>query len=110
RVGGKQTSHVPADKVAALFAHFERAGFAQMDAEYTYPVTDNPTATLTLTNDEHSKTVRDYPPCHQEPSAAGQPAPPPELRARQKEVEEVAGTRQWVACVDDAGADTYCRP
>jgi hypothetical protein len=109
RVTGKQTSRAPAEKVAALFEHFERAGFTAMDAEYTYPVTDNPTATLTFTVNGKAKSVRDYPPCHKESVNAAAP-PPPELCALEKEVDEVAGTRQWTVCIDDAGADSYCHP
>jgi hypothetical protein len=109
RVEGARTSRAPAEKVAALFAHFHRAGFAGMNAEYTYPVTDNPTATLTLHWDGQTKEVRDYPPCHEE-SYGDAAAPPPELCALEKEVDEVAATKQWVECIDDKGAPApYCR-
>jgi hypothetical protein len=108
RVHGKQVRHVDANLAQGLFEHVASAGFFDMKESYVVPVTDQPSAILTVTMGGHTKTVRDYPPCHGGSSdSLSWPGAPPALCALEKEVDQVAVTDDWVECRVDGGP-SYC--
>jgi hypothetical protein len=106
RVHGKQVRHIDPRKAAGVLAHFRRASFFGMQSSYRVMITDNPTATLTLTMGGRTKTVEDYPPCHGGSGDFGV-ATPSELCALEQEMDDVAGTASWTECHNDSGRP-YC--
>lgn len=75
--------------------------------EYRIGITDNPTAELTLYANGRTKKVVDYPPCHYD-DAAPELRPPRALCELERAVDELANSKQWVSCRDDAGAAAAC--
>jgi hypothetical protein len=106
RVRGAQTRRVDSAKVRALFAHFARARFFGMHGSYRAPITDSPTARVTLTMGGRTKTVEDYPPCHGGEKYL-EPATPPELCALEEEMDKLAQSADWITCNNDSGRP-YC--
>jgi hypothetical protein len=84
RVAGRQTARVPLSSVAGLVETANRIGFFGLEDSYTAPVTDLPTTIVTVRSGGRTKRVEDY---------VGAPA---DLRAFERQIDEVAGTRRWI--------------
>jgi hypothetical protein len=87
-VVGEATSTIPAADVARLVARFDEIGFDNLRDAYRGEMTDLPTYTLSITRNGQTKTVVDY--------GGVQAGMPREVRDLQREVDNVAGTAQWV--------------
>ena len=88
KITGEQHAQISREEVSALVAKFEKADFFSLKDEYTAPVTDLPTYTLSVSFSGRNKTVTDY-----GGRMADMPAVVTEL---ENEVDRVAGTDQWV--------------
>jgi hypothetical protein len=108
RVHGTRIKRIAKDDAEAIFALAECGGFWSMDSDYSVPITDNPTAIVTLQVGGRHKVVRDYPPCHTGTWGTDAAAPPPSLCAVEQAIDEAADVDAWVKCVSDAGASEYC--
>lgn len=86
-VTGRQTDTAAPEDVARLFALIDRANLYALRSEYRAHVTDMPSATLTLTEGDRSKSVLDY-----HGQAVGMPAIVTQI---QEEVDRVARTARW---------------
>ena len=84
RVTGKHRWTIDPIAVLALARDIEKAGFFDLKDEYTAPVTDLPTTTVTLARGARSKTIKDY---------YGAPAALKEIEAR---IDAVSGARDYV--------------
>lgn len=108
RVRGKRTGRIPQAQVDALFAEAACAHPEGWKSNYTYPVTDNPSATVTvdLAGDGAPPiVVRDYPPCHQSHDPDDTPA---ELCELEKAIDTTFGSDAYVQCVGPDGGFVYC--
>jgi hypothetical protein len=85
---GKHTATISADDVRKLAQRFVDADFYSMAGEYRAGVTDNPTYTLSITIDGHTKKVVDY-----VGPSVGMPAAITEL---EDGVDSLAHTDQWI--------------
>jgi len=85
---GERTSSIPRADVEALVARFDAIGFDQLQDEYRGEMTDLPTTTVSLTRNGRTKTLVDY-----GGTSVGMPRTVRELQA---EIDQVAGTAQWV--------------
>jgi hypothetical protein len=103
RVRGPVRYAIPAAKAAALFQQAACAGTTTWKKRYDWPVTDNPTVTVTVNIGPTPVVVEDYPPCHTE----GDPTPEP-LCALEHAIDDAAGTSAYVECVGADGGLTYC--
>jgi hypothetical protein len=104
RVHGGRDLTIDPEPARALFAQIEAARPFAMASRYFIGITDNPTATLTITLGGRTKTIVDYPPCHGSEFGTATPLPLCEL---EKRVDEVAGVADLVECRD--GEASYCR-
>jgi hypothetical protein len=84
RVTGKHAWRIEPIAVLTLARDIEKAGFFEMKDEYTAPVTDLPTTTVTLAMGARSKTINDY---------YGAPAALKEIEAR---IDAVSRARDYV--------------
>lgn len=108
RVRGRHAGRIPQADTNALFARAACAHPEKWKSEYTYPVTDNPTATVTVdlgTPGAHRVVVRDYPPCHQPHDGTDTPQ---ELCDLETAIDTTAGTAAYVDCATPDGGRTYC--
>ena len=87
-VVGETTTTIPAADVARLVARFDEIGFDNLRDAYRGEMTDLPTYTLSITRNGRTKTVVDY--------GGVEVGMPREVRDLQREVDNVAGTAQWV--------------
>jgi Domain of unknown function (DUF6438) len=110
RVRGKQVRQIGPQKAHALLEHFARARFMDMRESYREAITDNPTAKVSLLVGVRTKTVIDYPPCHGGADRTFGRATPVELCALEQEIDQVAGTAEWVECKEDDGGRERCEP
>jgi len=94
RVEGRQSDQIPVTQVAELMATVQRVGFFELDDEYrvvrnadgtTTMVTDLPTTFVTVTSGGRTKRIQDY---------FGAPEP---LHQLEKQIDEAARTKRWVA-------------
>jgi ankyrin repeat protein len=85
---GKHSDIVNADDVRKLAKRFVATDFYSMDSSYTASVTDNPSYTLSISIDGHTKKVEDY-----VGSWVGMPAVITEL---EEEVDRFARTERWI--------------
>jgi hypothetical protein len=84
RVTGKHAWTIEPIAVLALARDIEKAGFFEMKDEYTAPVTDLPTTTVTLAMGARSKTIKDY---YSAPAA---------LKEIEAQIDKVSGARDYV--------------
>lgn len=93
RVSGRRTARIPVDRVAALLETAEKIRFFSLQDRYRTVrnadgsetiVTDLPTAFVTISRGGISKRVEDY------------YGAPESLRDLERQIDEAAGTRQWV--------------
>lgn len=84
RVSGQQTKQISSSDVAALAATVERIGFFELDDRYHILATDLPTTFVTVTSNGRTKRIEDY------------FGAPEALQAFEKQIDTIAGTRQWV--------------
>ena len=108
RVRGRVTGRIPQANVDALFAKAASAHPEKWKSDYTWPVTDNPTATVTvdLAGDGAPPiVVRDYPPCHETHDGNDTPA---ELCDLERAIDTTFGSSAYVECVSPDGGLTYC--
>jgi hypothetical protein len=111
RVHGRVAGRIPQTAVDALFAKAACAHPEKWKSEYTWPVTDNPTATVTvdLAGDGSAPiVVRDYPPCHQAHDAFDET--PAELCDLEKAIDGAFGSSAYVECTAPDGGPAYCGP
>jgi hypothetical protein len=110
RVHGRVTGRIPQSAVDALFAKAACAHPEKWKSEYTWPVTDNPTATVTVDlagDGAPAIVVRDYPPCHETHDADETPA---ELCELEKAIDAAFGSSAYVQCIAPDGGPIYCGP
>ena len=110
RVHGRVTGRIPQPQVDALFAKAACAHPEKWKSEYTWPVTDNPTATVTvdLAGDGAAPVVvHDYPPCHETHDGNDTPA---ELCELENAIDGAFGSGAYVECTAPDGGLTYCGP
>ena len=110
RVHGRVTGRIPQAQVDALFAKAACAHPEKWKSEYMWPVTDNPTAVVTvdLAGDGSPPTVvHDYPPCHETHDGNDTPG---ELCELEKAIDDALGSSAYVECATPDGGPTYCAP
>jgi len=110
RVHGRVSGRIPQAEVDALFAKAACAHPEKWRSDYTWPVTDNPTATVTvdLAGDGSPPiVVRDYPPCHETHDGNETPAALCELESA---IDDAFGSGAYVQCTNPDGGLTYCGP
>jgi hypothetical protein len=103
-------AHATIDKATAeaLFAQAACAGASTWSRDYTYPVTDNPTAEVTVDLGTGTVVVvKDYPPCHA--ASAGYPGTPEALCQLEEAIDKAANSAAWTDCVGADGGPDYCR-
>lgn len=108
RVRGRHGFRIPQAQVDALFAEAACAHPETWKSEYTWPVTDNPTATVTVDltgGGSPAVIVRDYPPCHETHDGNDTPAAVCQL---EKDIDATSGSAAWVDCTSPDGGETYC--
>jgi hypothetical protein len=108
RVRGKVRGTMAKPVADALFAQAACAGSSGWKADYTFPITDNPTANVTVDlGTGKTIVVRDYPPCH-----GGQPGDPDTTPAALCQLEQAidtsANTSVWTECRAADGGPDYC--
>ncbi|HEX8793852.1 MAG TPA: DUF6438 domain-containing protein [Polyangiaceae bacterium] len=108
RVRGRHTGRIPQADTDALFAKAACAHPETWKTEYTWPVTDNPTAIVTVDlagDGSPPVVVNDYPPCHETHDGNETPEALCDL---ERAIDTTAGTAAWVNCVGADGGETYC--
>jgi hypothetical protein len=85
---GSRSSQVPQEKVRALYDAFVKADFFWTLDEYVAPITDLPTATVTISFDGYQKRVVDY--------AGGHVGMPKVIDDLEDAIDALAGTKEWV--------------
>jgi hypothetical protein len=108
RVHGVAHATIAKATAEALFAQAACAGASSWSSDYTYPVTDNPTANVTV--DLGTGTVvrvKDYPPCH--PASTGYPGTPDTLCQLEEAIDKAANVEAWSDCIGADGGPDYCR-
>jgi hypothetical protein len=105
RVRGPAHWKIPKADADALFDRAACANPGAWKANYTFRVTDNPTAIVTVDLDTvgHAVVVKDYPPCHSEAEAT-----PDSLCELEKAIDELARTSAYVECPSPDGGLTFC--
>ncbi len=109
RVRGRISGRILQAQVDALFAQAACAQPEKWKSEYTWPVTDNPTAIVTFDPSGGGPTivVRDYPPCHETHERNETPAALCEL---ERAIDDTFGAADYVQCKTADGGLTYCGP
>jgi hypothetical protein len=110
RVHGRVPGRIPQPEVDALFAKAACAHPEKWRSEYTWPITDNPTATVTvdLAGDGAPPiVVRDYPPCHDTHDGN---ETPPALCELEKAIDAAIGSAAYIDCRAPDGGLIYCGP
>jgi hypothetical protein len=110
RVHGPVTGRIPQAAVDALFAKAACAHPEKWRSEYTWPVTDNPSAIVTVDLAGDGSTpivVRDYPPCHETHDGN---ETPPALCELEQAIDGVFGSADYVECKAPDGGLIYCGP
>ena len=106
RVHGTVCASIPKPKAAALFDEASRAHLSALKPSYRIPITDNPSATVTLQlAGAAAVAIEDYPPCHTE-----DPRTPAALCKLEKSIDRVAGTSTWITCQAADGGTGDCSP
>jgi hypothetical protein len=106
RVRGKVCATIPKSTAEALFAEASRAGTSTWKHAYRVPITDNPSAIVTVHLGKAAPvTVTDYPPCHGE-----DPKTPIALCKLEASIDRAADTKKWIACVAPDGGQAECPP
>jgi hypothetical protein len=106
---GEVRDTVPQAAVDALFAEASCAGASTWRTEYRTPITDHPSAKVTLKLGSAAPiTIEDYPPCHDAEPAADAPATPPELCKLEQAIDRTANTSRWTVCLAADGSKTTC--
>lgn len=85
RVVGKAATTISPEAVRQLVAEFERIHYFDLEDKYTGGITDLPTTTTSIRIGSRFKQVVDY------------YRAPPELRALEARIDEVAGSKRWVS-------------
>jgi hypothetical protein len=85
RLVGKATAKISPEAVRALVAEFERMHYFDLEDKYTGGITDLPTTTTSIRIGSRFKQVVDY------------YGAPPALRELEARIDEVAGSKRWVA-------------
>lgn len=89
KIIGEQVAQLDPSVVQALVEEFYRAGYFALEDRYESNITDNPTTVTSLTVRGQHKSIIDY--------VSG----PPELKALEKRIDEVAHTNQWIGAEDE---------
>lgn len=94
-VTGRHRAQISQDDVRALYQAFVKADFFWTFDEYTTPVTDSATYTVTIVYDGHSKKLVDY--------VGRDIGMPKQITALEDAIDAVAQTEKWV----DGNNDTF---
>jgi hypothetical protein len=106
RVRGKVCASIPKATAAALFDEASRARLSALKRAYRVPITDNPSAILTVELAGAAPvTIEDYPPCHTE-----DPRTPPALCKLEASIDRAADTSRWITCISPDGGQADCPP
>jgi hypothetical protein len=106
RVRGKVCANIPKSTAAALFDEASRARISALKRSYRVPITDNPSAIVTVELAGAAPvTIEDYPPCHTE-----DPRTPPALCKLEASIDRAADTPRWIACRAPDGGQADCPP
>ena len=89
---GRHTDSADPDAVRALAKKFVVADFYSMDDIYAASVTDNPTYTLALTIDGHTKSIRDY--------VGTEDGMPQVINDLEQDVDTLANSDRWIKGTD----------
>jgi len=89
RVSGSHTWRIDPAAVRALALEMQQAGFFEMKDEYVATITDLPTTYTTLTIGARTKRIKNY------------FGAPPKLKEMESRIDEVAGTKKYVAGTDE---------
>jgi hypothetical protein len=97
---GHASDHISPAAVQALYDRIERACFARMKDDYTWPVTDNPSADVTVIGGGKKKMVHHYPagsgPLRKADASKTPCWAPAALSEIEDEIDRVAGTARWI--------------
>jgi hypothetical protein len=106
RVQGAARWRMSREATQALFRKAACAGGDTWQRRYALPITDSPSAKVTLDLGSGAAiSVEDYPPCHSEAD------PTPEtLCDLETAIDSLAGTSTYVACARADGGIGECRP
>lgn len=85
---GPRSASVPAEKVRALYDAFVKADFFWTFDRYEAPITDLPTHVISISFDDHEKSILDYAGTH-----VGMPR---EIEDLEEAIDAVAGTKAWI--------------
>jgi hypothetical protein len=106
RVRGRVCATIPKSTAAALFDEASRARLSALDHSYRVPITDHPSATVTVQlGGAAPVAVEDYPPCHTE-----DPATPIVVCKLEASIDRAAGTSAWTTCTAPDGGTSDCPP
>jgi hypothetical protein len=102
RAKGAARWKIPQADAERLFAIAACAGASSWKSRYTFPITDNPTAVVTvdLTPGATPIEVTDYPPCHHDTPAA--------LCELEEAIDDLSHVAPYVQCVGADGGPTDC--
>jgi hypothetical protein len=98
----KAEGRILADAAQKVFASLAGAGFWAWKDRYDVPVTDQPSAIVTVSWGGRTKSVSEYPPCDKDSGA------PPELCILGNTIDRVTGSDDWTKCKDAGGHITRC--
>jgi hypothetical protein len=98
----KAERRIPPDVAQQVFASLARDGFWSWNARYRLPITDQPTAIVTVRWGNRVKSVSEYPPCDKESGA------PPALCILSNTLDRVTRSDEWTRCKDGAGRLVPC--
>lgn len=106
RVLGAARWRMPPEKADALFGKAARAGAQTWQRRYAMPITDSPSAKVTIElRSGAAISVEDYPPCHTESDPT-----PESLCDLENAIDDMAGTTNYVRCAREDGGVGECRP
>jgi ankyrin repeat protein len=92
-ISGAHKAKLSDDALRTLFTAFQKADFFWLLDRYAAPITDNPTQVISISFDEHNKTVEDY-----IGRAVGMPSDVTDL---ENLIDTVADTKKWVTGNDE---------
>jgi len=85
---GGRSAKIPVEKVRALYDAFARADFFWTFDQYQAPITDLPTQIISISFDDHSKSIEDY--------AGSHVGMPKAIDALEEAIDEAAGAAVWI--------------
>ncbi len=94
KVAGAQSWHIDPAAVRALATEIEKAGFFDMQDEYSALITDQPTTYVDVTIGRRHKRIKDY------------YGAPPALKEIEKRIDDVSGVGRYVRGDKDTITDT----